>query len=54
MSGTFLGDAAAIAAAQEKVAKQTAVAPSGAADAELVEAVDAVLPLEVATDEVEA
>jgi len=47
LSGTFLGDAAAIAAAQEKVAKQTAVAVDG----ELVEAVDAALPLEVVTEQ---
>lgn len=47
LSGCFLGDAEAIKAAQEKVAKQTAVA----SDATLVEKVEASLPLEVDTVE---
>ena len=38
-------------APQEKVAKQTAVAPSSAAEQELAKAFEAALPLEVAADE---
>ena len=46
LSGAFLGDAAAIAAAQELVAKQTAVAP----DAQLADKVADVLPIKVESD----
>jgi len=47
LSGCFLGDADAIAAAQEKVAKQTAVASDANDEAALADKIEAALPLSV-------
>jgi 2,3-bisphosphoglycerate-dependent phosphoglycerate mutase len=56
LRGSFLGDAAAIAEAQAKVAAQTAVAkpPEGGAEAELLAKLDDVLPLRLEKERADA